>query len=333
MTSTSIELNKVFNFSINNLNKKYKSIYLIINRNTNVNDVITELTNVKVFSLTPEFKSILNNILIKEIKETLITITIKKQVYNLHITLFNNESSSSLILFHSLIKNKIRNINLLTIGLNIYNFLNNFLVTIYNYDISNNNLNFYFNLLNNNLDEQIIKNNILDIKSLYMCKHNIDIDLSKVVGVKEEIASYHTSKFKYYQNKPKKIDNTYVLYTSNKSKLESAKIINTLKIVLINNISKQTNNKIILVPEPFDNFTLKYFGRKCIYIDYSSLSTDNNILYSKNTPIELINKIFDSITNNSLPITILKSDDKKNINHLHFNIKNECILLKLLSSI
>lgn len=325
---TDIELNKVFNFSINNLNKKYKSIYLIINRNININDLSTELANVKVFSLTPEFKSILNNILIKQIKETLITITIRKTDYNLHISLIDNETSTSLILFHSLLKNNIRNINLLTINIDIYSLIERFLITLYNTK-SKTELNFYFNLLNNNLDEQIIKNNILDIKSLYICKHNIDIDLSKVSGITEHTTT--SKKIKYYQTKPRKIDNTYVLYTSNKSKLESVKIINTLKIALINNISKQTNNKIILVPEPFDSFSLRYFGQKCIYIDYNSLS-NNNILYSNKISDDIIDNLYKCISNNSLAITLTKSNEKT-IKKMQFNIKDNCLAIKLLSNI
>lgn len=331
MTSKSIELNKVFNFNITKLNKKFKTIYLIINKNITIDNLIIELSKLKTFTLSPDFKSILNNILIKEIKETLITLTIKKTDYNLHISLIDNETVVALNLLHSLLKNNIRNINLLVININIYLLLERFLISLYNTK-SKKELNFYFNLLNNNLDNKIIKNIILDIKSLYMCKYNIDVDLKKVSGITEYTATSRSNKFKYYENAPRKINNTYVLYTSNTSKSISSKIINTLKIVLINNISKKSNNKFILLTEPFDSFSLKYFGQKCIYIDYNSLDY-NNILYSKNTPITLIDNLYNCIHENSLPILLTKTDDIKVIKSLKLNIKDNCLLIKLLSNI
>lgn len=330
-----IELKKVFNFSIEKLNKKHKTIYILCDKTyTTLNNVITEFKNIGI-PTSPDVLSILNKIFTKNIKETMFNIDGK---YNIIISLFDNHitNAGSSYLIKSMVTNNFRNINLLLLANDIstyYKFTESVLINIYNLNDTVQDPNFFINYLNTKLDKQVIQNIIYLTKCIFICK-------ARKFKSLEELSL--EPKIKLRGNK----ETTHLLYKGNSSSTKIIHIygcLNTIYalITMFSLLKKKINVKCYLT----SSYNKIKTGPINLYV-YSNTSTQDNtnlnnmnnqeIIYGENIDKTLITKLLDETILISLPIRFKKNnskleDTKCNKNTIIFKLTNNCAVIRLLS--
>jgi hypothetical protein len=335
-----IELKNVFNFSINKLNKEYKTIYILCNKkDITINKLINEFKKINL-PISTDIVSVFNKIVSQKIKETMININDK---YNVIISLLDNLINlSPQYLLKSLIINNIRNINLLIIDdidtyykftegllINIYNLfndsLNNKSLSIYKNKYVNNlsllkkNNNFFINYLNNNLIKNKIQNIIYLTKCIFICKNNKINTLSKL-SLEPNIKLI------------KKNNESYIQYNNSLNKKQPIIIISNINTIyatltMCSLLKKRINiHGYINKPEKIPK------NSKIIYINsFTKISSkENNIIkYGNLVSKTMIKKLLDETIKLSIPIRFII--DNNNINVTIFKLTNECLAIRLLS--
>lgn len=330
------EINNVFNFEIAKLNDRYKIIYLLLTNEITICELKKYIkkifSNYNEKSSNKEINSILNNIIHNKPNESMIIINIGNTNFNLIISFIDNILYSGIYLFNSLIKNKLRNINIfISYDINLYNFIELFLMQLYNHSNNTYELNFLFNILNDNVINEKIQNIIHDTKCLFMCKllKNTNIDN---INMPPNIKKEEINKIKYIEYKPYNISySKKIIYYSSNFKLN-----NILYILLLNNSIKKTNNNIISIINniSFDKL-FKYFGKSYIYININK-SNNTYLSYSSKFINSNYNDLIKNIINNSINIYLPLYFDNYNDNNIYYielNFSNKYYLVKLLNNI
>jgi hypothetical protein len=314
-----MELTKVFNYSISKkINNDYKTIYILCNKKSVNINILTKEFKKSGIPISKDIISILNKIITKSIRETMINIDNK---FNVIISLFKKDkliNNGPKYLLSSMISNNIRNINLLLINEIddiYYKFTEAFLIYIYNSKHNIKYQNFFINYLSQSLSKQKIQNIIFLTKSIFICKNNKINNITKLTLNPKIKINNSNSPYIYYNgftNKQESKNNLIVLIGS----VSVIYSVITMCSLLNKNINIRGYSNASKIPK----------NANIIYIKKSS---SNNIKYSSNDKI--INKLLDETIKLSIPIKFKKIKRDLIHNIIKININNECLAVRLLT--
>lgn len=344
--------------------EKIKILELNIELKTIFNKIITTKTKETLITIQ------LNNKQNKKTDYNLIISLYEKQ-HLIAINLFNSLINHKLrnINFYLINNNSNNSINSINSTLNIiYSIIEHFLIYLYNYNNkfigkSNNfstDLNFYINILSLMKEKEFndvkinINNIIFDTKTIFICKQKTaSLTTNKLPQIKKKSITLKSIKSKpsinYYEYKPINLKNKLVVFSSNN-------LTHVLHAFITNNALKNTKNNVknhIIVINDLDelkkldklNFTddklleviVDLFGKTFTYLDFKK--GNSQLKYSEKTPINMVDKIFDTVIKNNIPLTMKKIPSLKQYKHINeikyieLQLKNECMSIKILSNI
>lgn len=329
-----LEINNVFNYSVNKFNKNnIHTSYIICDKlylesNKLINNLIKEIKgNIPI-------KSNLNDIIDKKkIKSNEILIILDNK-HNLIIKFINfNIDKIANYLFASLINNDIRNINLLLIFNqlkhdNILNLVKNIMTRLYqnNKDDNYKYNNFFINFMNvNTINKKSLDNFVYIIKSSLIYKLHKNLDINNMTLLKNNTDKINNNKlYIHFNNKNNnvKIDKQIIIIIANKNIL-------LLLIQLLILLNKKVNLLGFTNMKKYNQFK-----------NNSNINLDNNLIFQVNKSNS--NKILLNNTNFSNVKTILKNifnlnsliskntNDKFKIKKLKSNNENK-IFIKLIN--
>lgn len=332
-----LELNNVFNFSINNkINKEFPNIYIILPGSissmesykkhiADSQNLTKVLQKISLYE-NRDFDTIIHKILKTNITETKFILDNK---YN--IVILKNDDVNN-ILFHSLIKYGLRNINLIVLSEDmdyLKKIIEGFLIMLYNIKTEHQktNMNFYFNILknNSNLSKHNIQKIIYYTKIIFLIKNKENIDLQHPnISTKKMVKKGITTASYYFYKSNTKQATTLIIFGN---------INITNAILKLASLIKSDYN--IIVPISGDlmkNLKITDY----ITIDLYSSYKNNTIKYSaksnSNKQQNFLNNTGKAIVEIGMPITLSKLNHS-NGSHIYFNIKNEINLIRLFASI
>lgn len=318
------ELNNIFIYTINKkINSKLKNIFIICENDISLNKLVKKITKTIDFKNKSKIKEICKGLLKKNNKEVIINLD---NNFNLIIKCINfNALNISLYLFNCIIKNMIRNLNLLFIfkkeksnnNYLIYHTITNFLskILIHKEKQTNINLNFLNQdiITKNNLDLLVNISKYKNLYSLFTKSNSTKNNIEPLKLINNRTILSHNKTYNYYFNNNKfKTNYIFILNNIKKNHKEPdnklkyfiylfSQYLQYLKINFIIFTNFNNYNKFITVNK-HKKYTIfnTYFNNMKInmnkqisltqFIKNNNLDSANNNFRNKNKNIIILNK-------------------------------------------